>query len=62
VRLSSPYDTDARWAAKGDDLYWNGYKVHVTETCEGPDPGAPGEQPGRRTTRPANDRTSSSGW
>lgn len=38
ARLSSPYDTDARWAAKGDDLYWNGYKVHVTETCDTPDP------------------------
>jgi len=36
TRLSSPYDTDARWAAKGDDLYWNGYKVHLTETCEDP--------------------------
>jgi hypothetical protein len=32
-----PYDTDARWAAKGDDLYWNGYKVHLTETCHDPD-------------------------
>jgi transposase len=37
VRLSSPYDLDARWAAKSDDLYWNGYKLHVTETCETPD-------------------------
>ena len=44
VRLSSPYDLDARWAAKGDDLYWNGYKVHVTETCETPDP-APVDTP-----------------
>jgi len=44
TRLSSPYDTDARWAAKGDDLYWNGYKVHITETCEPPDP-APGGDP-----------------
>jgi len=44
VRLSSPYDLDARWAAKGDDLYWNGYKVHVTETCEAPDP-APVDTP-----------------
>ena len=35
TRLSSPYDIDARWAAKGDDLYWNGYKLHVTETCDG---------------------------
>jgi hypothetical protein len=25
TRLSSPYDLDARWAAK-DDLFWNGYK------------------------------------
>jgi transposase len=32
-RLTSPYDTDARWAAKGDDLVWNGYKVHISETC-----------------------------
>ncbi|MCA1672055.1 MAG: hypothetical protein LC799_07585, partial [Actinobacteria bacterium] len=45
VRLSSPYDTDARWAAKGDDLSWNGYKVHITETCQGPD-AAPGDDPG----------------
>jgi transposase len=42
TRLSSPYDLDARWAAKGDDLYWNGYKVHVTETCDLPEP-APGD-------------------
>lgn len=40
VRLSSPYDLDARWAAKGDELYWNGYKLHVTETCDDPDPAA----------------------
>ncbi|WP_327043812.1 IS1182 family transposase [Microbispora sp. NBC_01189] len=32
-RLTSPYDTDTRWAAKGDDLFWNGYKVHISETC-----------------------------
>jgi transposase len=38
VRLSSPYDTDTRWAAKGDELHWNGYKVHITETCDTPDP------------------------
>ena len=25
-RVSSPYDTDARWAAKGEDLFWCGYK------------------------------------
>ena len=34
LRLSSPYDTDARWGVKGDDLRWNGYKVHLTETCD----------------------------
>jgi transposase len=33
VRLTSPYDIDARWAAKGDDLFWCGYKVHISETC-----------------------------
>ncbi|MFD4578092.1 IS1182 family transposase [Streptomyces sp. NPDC058417] len=33
LRLASPYDTDARWAAKGEDLFWMGYKVHLTETC-----------------------------
>jgi transposase len=33
-RLSSPYDTDARWAAKGEDLFWCGYKLHLTETCD----------------------------
>jgi IS5 family transposase len=34
LRVSSPYDVDARWAAKGDDLFWNGYKIHITETCD----------------------------
>jgi transposase len=38
TRLTSPYDTDSRWAAKGDELHWNGYKVHVTETCDPSDP------------------------
>nr|WP_225311976.1 transposase [Microbispora cellulosiformans] len=32
-RLTSPYDTDSRWAAKGDDLFCDGYKVHISETC-----------------------------
>jgi transposase len=45
VRLSSPYDLDARWAGKGDDLYWNGYKVHVSETCDTPDPAPGGGDP-----------------
>lgn len=31
-RLTSPYDTDTRWAAKRD-TFWNGYKIHISETC-----------------------------
>jgi hypothetical protein len=37
LRLTSPYDTDARWAAKGEDLVWNGFKVHLTKTCDAGD-------------------------
>ncbi|MFG2638942.1 hypothetical protein ACGFX8_35420 [Streptomyces sp. NPDC048362] len=41
LRLASPYDADARWAVKGDDLFWMGYKIHLTETCATlPDAGA----------------------
>ncbi|MEY9988166.1 transposase [Streptomyces sp. V4I8] len=36
TRLASPYDPDARWSAKGDDLFWCGYKIHLTETCHAP--------------------------
>jgi transposase len=43
TRLTSPYDLDARWAAKGDELYWNGYQVHVTEACDPPDPAPDGD-------------------
>src|SRR5882724_9332228 len=35
-KVSSPYDPDARWGAKGPDLHWPGYKLHVTETCDDP--------------------------
>jgi len=42
-RLTSPYDTDARWGVKRD-TFWNGYKVHLSETC-GTD-GAPGAADG----------------
>jgi transposase len=31
-RLTSPYDTDARRGGKRD-LFWTGYKLHVSETC-----------------------------
>ncbi|MBP5942407.1 hypothetical protein [Streptomyces acidiscabies] len=34
LRLASPYDPDARWSAKGDELFWLGCKVHLTETCD----------------------------
>ena len=33
LRLSSPYDPDARYAHKRSTT-WTGYKMHVTETCE----------------------------
>lgn len=46
-RLSSPYDTDARWAAKGEDLVWNGYKVHISETCRPADDDHDGQGQGR---------------
>jgi transposase len=50
-RLTSPYDPDARWAAKGDDLYWNGYKVHISETCQAP---AEPDQDNDTVTEPPN--------
>jgi transposase len=48
-RITSPYDTDTRWAAKGDDLFWNGYKVHLSETCDHDEqPDTSDDQPGPR--------------
>lgn len=51
-KVTSPYDTDTRWAVKGDDLFWNGYKVHLSETCDHDDEpdtagndGEPGPRP-----------------
>lgn len=44
-RLTSPYDIDARRGGKRD-LFWTGYKVHVSETCtDEQDRTEPGEQP-----------------
>ena len=41
IRLTSPYDIQARRGVKkGGDLVWNGYKLHVSETCDSPDPEA----------------------
>ncbi len=60
LRISSPYDTDTRWAAKGEDLHWNGYKVHLSETCHTPDTEVPdttetheGTQAGQQRDAPA---------
>jgi transposase len=33
ARIASPYDTDARWGVKRE-VFWLGYKLHVTETCD----------------------------
>jgi hypothetical protein len=49
IRVSSPYDTEARWGAKKDTV-WLGWKLHVSETCDDP-PGCgcapgPGTAPG----------------
>jgi transposase len=53
-RITSPYDTDARWAAKGEDLFWNGFKVHLTETCyDDGEPDAPADQDERTPDEPA---------
>jgi transposase len=38
ARIASPYDTDARWAARRGGIYWLGYKLHITETCDDPPP------------------------
>jgi hypothetical protein len=35
LRIASPYDTDARWGAKRE-VFWLGYKLHVTEACDDP--------------------------
>ncbi|MDT3446865.1 MULTISPECIES: hypothetical protein [unclassified Pseudofrankia] len=32
-RICSPYDTDARYATKRGSG-WEGYKIHLTETCD----------------------------
>jgi hypothetical protein len=50
-RLTSPYDTDARWSVKRD-TFWNGYKVHISEACatKADDAARPAPEPG---TQPA---------
>jgi transposase len=51
TRLTSPYDTDARWSAKRD-TFWNGFKLHVSETCSAPGPADPAGTTTRRPERP----------
>jgi transposase len=56
-RITSPYDLDARWGVKRD-TFWNGYKVHVTETCgtggaRDDDTAASGDPGGGRAAAPA---------
>jgi transposase len=48
-RLTSPYDTDARWSVKRE-RFWNGYKVHISETCatKADDAARPAPEPGTR--------------
>lgn len=46
-RLTSPYDTDARRGVKRD-MFWNGFKVHISETCAAPTPTEPAKGAGRR--------------
>jgi transposase len=35
ARIASPYDLDARWGVKREEL-WLGCKLHITETCDDP--------------------------
>jgi transposase len=51
TRLTSPYDTDARWSAKRD-TFWNGFKLHVSETCSAPGQADPADTTPRRRARP----------
>ncbi len=37
ARIASPYDLDARWGVKREE-FWLGYKLHITETCDGAPP------------------------
>jgi IS5 family transposase len=43
-RIVSPYDTDARWGGKRD-LTWFGYKLHISESCDGEPVTAPIDRP-----------------
>jgi transposase/IS5 family transposase len=51
LRLTSPYDTDARYGVK-DDILWTGYKLHISETCQDA-PASEKTSGRRRRERPA---------
>ncbi|MFI2651790.1 IS1182 family transposase [Micromonospora fulviviridis] len=45
-RLTSPYDTHARWGTtRSASKPWNGYKVHLSETCNDPSPADSADAP-----------------
>ncbi|MFD4759242.1 hypothetical protein ACFWOJ_10170 [Streptomyces sp. NPDC058439] len=68
LRLASPYDTDARYGLK-QGSWWTGYKIHISEACDGPDdqdsaadgqaltPGADGAPPRLITSIATTDAT-----
>jgi len=45
-RLTSPYDTDARRGGKRD-MFWTGYKLHISETCTDESDRTGPDEPGR---------------
>jgi transposase len=47
IRLTSPYDLDARYGTK-EDLHWTGYKLHISEVCQLPRPDDEVSRSGRR--------------
>ncbi|UUU36824.1 IS1182 family transposase [Streptomyces sp. CA-210063] len=51
VRLTSPYDLDARYGTK-EDLHWTGYKLHISEICQLPRPDDGVSRVGRRARPP----------
>ena len=36
--IASPFDPEARFSTKRESIFWLGYKVHLTETCEADQP------------------------